>query len=94
MFLSSVSSWEIVIKYGLRRLPLPSSPERYIPEKRSEHGIAALPFDEESALNVLRLPRLHGDPFDRMLVSQAIIHGMTLLTPDEAIIQYPVRTLW
>jgi len=50
--------------------------------------------DEESALHLLRLPSLHGDPFDRMLVSQALVHGLTLVTPDPLIAQYPSRILW
>jgi PIN domain nuclease of toxin-antitoxin system len=53
-----------------------------------------LPIDEESALHVTRLPPLHRDPFDRILVSQAIVHGLVLLTPDPLILQYPARTLW
>jgi PIN domain nuclease of toxin-antitoxin system len=50
--------------------------------------------DEESALQVLRLPPLHRDPFDRMLISQAIAGSLVLLTPDPCIAQYPVRVIW
>jgi PIN domain nuclease of toxin-antitoxin system len=57
-------------------------------------GIQSLAVDEESALHVSRLAELHRDPFDRMLVSQAIVHGMTILTPDPLITQYPARTTW
>ena len=93
-FLSCVSCWEIAVKYGLGRLPLPEPPDRYIPRLREEHGIEPLSLDEESALHVTRLPALHRDPFDRMLVCQAIVRGLVLLTPDEAISQYPVRSKW
>ena len=55
---------------------------------------AALPIDEESALHVAKLPALHADPFDRMLVSQAIVHGLAIVTPDPLVTQYPARTLW
>ena len=51
-------------------------------------------IDEESALHNARLPRLHRDPFDRMLVAQAIVHGMTIVTPDPILRQYPARTTW
>jgi PIN domain nuclease of toxin-antitoxin system len=61
---------------------------------REAHGIASLPIDEESALHVARLPAIHRDPFDRMIVSQAIVHGLTILTPDALVIQYPGRTTW
>jgi PIN domain nuclease of toxin-antitoxin system len=53
-----------------------------------------LPLDEESALQVNRLPPLHADPFDRALVSQSIVHGMTIATPDQQIAAYGVRVLW
>ena len=58
------------------------------------HEIEALPLDEESALHLGRLPALHKDPFDRMLVCQAIAHGLVVLGPDPLIAQYPIRTLW
>jgi PIN domain nuclease of toxin-antitoxin system len=94
VFLSAVSSWEIAAKYNSGRLPLPAPPDRLVPEERRRLGIVALPLDEESTLHVTRLPALHRDPFDRMLVSQAIVHGMTILTPDPLITQYPARTIW
>ena len=94
VYLSAASAWEIAVKHGLGRLPLPGPPDRFVREMREAHGIAALPIDEESALHVARLPALHRDPFDRMLVSQAIVHGLTILTPDESIAQYPGRTTW
>ena len=94
VYLSAASAWEIAVKHGLGRLPLPDAPDRFVREMREAHGIAALPIDEESALHVSRLPMLHRDPFDRMLVSQAIVHGMTILTRDELVTQYPGRTTW
>jgi PIN domain nuclease of toxin-antitoxin system len=94
VYLSSVSAWEIALKYGLGRLQLPESPERFIPAQRTRHGIEPLALDEESALQLARLPRLHRDPFDRMLVCQAIVNGLVILGPDSAISQYPVRAAW
>lgn len=94
VFLSAASAWEIGIKWRLGRLPLPQPPPGFVPQQREIHGIAALPIDEESALHITRLPDLHRDPFDRMLVSQAIVHGLILLTPDPLVTQYPARTLW
>jgi PIN domain nuclease of toxin-antitoxin system len=94
VYLSAVSAWEIVAKHGLGRLPLPEPPERLVPSLRDLHGIEPLPIDEESILQVSRLPALHRDPFDRLLVCQAIVHGMTLLTQDGLIAQYPARVIW
>jgi PIN domain nuclease of toxin-antitoxin system len=94
VFLSSVSTWEIAVKHGLGRLPLPHVPETYVPALRQRHGIASLALSEEATLHLGRLPALHRDPFDRMLVCQAIVEGMVLLTPDDSIARYPVRSLW
>ena len=93
-FLSAASAWEIANKYSAGRLPLPRDPEYFIGEGREKSGIATLPLDEESALLTSRLPRLHGDPFDRMLVAQAMIHDLIIVTPDEDIARYGVRVLW
>ena len=94
IYLSSVSTWEIAIKHSLGRLPLPEPPVRFVPAQRKQHGIDSLPLDEEVTLHLTRLPVLHKDPFDRMLVCQAIVHHFVILTPDELISQYPVRTIW
>jgi PIN domain nuclease of toxin-antitoxin system len=94
VFLSAVSAWEIAVKHGLGRLDLPEEPRLYIPEQRERHGIQALPLDEQASLQVSALPRIHNDPFDRMLVSHALIHGLTILSPDDQIKKYPVRIIW
>ena len=94
VLLSAVSVWEIASKHKAGRLPLPEPPDQLIPTERRLRGVAALAFDEESALQVLRLPPLHRDPFDRMLISQAIAHGLAIVTPDPSIAQYPVRVIW
>ena len=94
VYLSAASAWEIATKHALGRLPLPEPAERLIPRLRERHGVEALPIDEESTLHLPRLPPIHRDPFDRILVCQAIVHGMTLVTPDPVIAQYPARIIW
>ena len=94
IYLSSVSTWEIAVKHSLGKLPLPEPPERFVPAQRKQHGIEPLSLDEEAVLHLARLPALHKDPFDRMLVCQAIVHGLVMLTPDKLVNQYPVRTMW
>jgi PIN domain nuclease of toxin-antitoxin system len=93
-YLSAASAWEISIKHAAGRLRLPERPDIFVPMIREASGIASLEIDEESALHAGKLPGLHSDPFDRMLVAQAIVHGMTILTPDQEIEQYGVRVLW
>jgi PIN domain nuclease of toxin-antitoxin system len=93
-FLSAASAWEIAIKARLGRLPLPAPAGEFVPAQRAAHGLESLAVDEEAALHVAKLPDLHRDPFDRMLVAQAIVGGLVLLTPDDDIRQYPARTLW
>jgi PIN domain nuclease of toxin-antitoxin system len=86
--------WEITTKHKAGKLPLPEPPERLIPTERRLRGVDAFAFDEDAALVVSRLPLLHRDPFDRMLISQAIAHGLAIVTPDPQIAQYPVRIVW
>ena len=93
-YLSAASTWEVALKHALGRLPLPAKPHIYIQHIREKSGILSLPVDEESALYTARLPKLHTDPFDRVLIAQAIVHGMTIVTPDEAIANYGTRILW
>jgi PIN domain nuclease of toxin-antitoxin system len=94
VFLSSVSVWEITVKHGLGKLPLADLPHIYIPNERKKHEIESLPLLEEAVAQLGKLPSHHQDPFDRMLICQAIHHGCILLTPDPAITRYPVNTQW
>jgi len=94
VFFSVVSAWEITVKHAVGRLDLPEDPRLYVPEQREKHGVQSLSLDEVSALQVACLPNIHNDPFDRMLISQALIHGLTIASPDEHIKKYPVRILW
>ena len=94
VYLSVVSSWEICLKYALGRLPLPQEPDVFVPAIRAGGRMLSLQLEEAATLQLFRLPPLHRDPFDRMLICQAIVGGMTLLTPDPGIRQYPVPTAW
>jgi PIN domain nuclease of toxin-antitoxin system len=94
VFLSAASAWEIAVKHALGRLPLPSPPDEMIPRLRSRHRIEPLPVEETETLHVIKLPALHRDPFDRMLVSQAICRNLVIATPDPVVRAYPCRSLW
>lgn len=93
IFLSVASVWEAVIKSQLGKLPLPAPPADYLPQQREAHGITALPIDEGAMSALASLPPLHRDPFDRLLVAQAIQHGLTIATVDADIISYLVPVL-
>ncbi|MDE2762571.1 MAG: type II toxin-antitoxin system VapC family toxin [Gemmatimonadota bacterium] len=94
VYLSALSAWEIAMKHRIGRLPLPQPPHRYVSSRRAWLGLEPLAFDEPAAAHDARLPPLHHDPFDRGLVSQAILNGLTIVTPDEEIAQYPAPVLW
>ena len=91
--LSAVSLWEIIVKHQLGKLSLPQPPEHYIPEQRKRHRIASLPLEEDSVARLQQLPPLHRDPFDRMLICQALAREFTLLTVDDKIRAYPVQVM-
>jgi len=94
VFLSAVSVWEIMVKFSLGRLHLPIPFDQFMTDQRDRHGIMALPLEEHATLHLPKLPSHHRDPFDRMLICQAIHHELTIVTPDEHITQYPVRAFW
>ncbi|MGC2062096.1 MAG: type II toxin-antitoxin system VapC family toxin [Thermodesulfovibrionales bacterium] len=94
VYLSVASAWEIIVKYNLGKLPLPEPPNEFIHKWRNGHQIESLSLDEASVLQLSRLPEYHKDPFDRILICQAIAGSLVILTPDSHITKYPVRTYW
>lgn len=92
--MSAVSSWEICVKENLGGLQLLEPSPKFIPKYRALHGYLELPLDEASVFQLAKLPPIHKDPFDRMLICQAIAKGMTLVTPDPMIAQYPIHIVW
>lgn len=93
VYLSAVSVWEAIVKYQLGKLPLPENPETYLPKQRDLHQIASLALDESSVIQLTKLPPLHRDPFDRMLICQALQNGLTIATVDTAIRVYSVNVM-
>ena len=94
LFLSSISTAEIAIKYSLGKLELAKPPSEIVPEIRRLYAIGQLQLADEDALRLELLAVLHRDPFDRLLVCQALERGLTIVTPDSLITQYPVSCLW
>jgi PIN domain nuclease of toxin-antitoxin system len=93
VYLSVASVWEAVVKYQIGKLPLPGPPEVFLPAERQAHGISSLAIDEETMPHLAGLPLHHRDPFDRILVAQALQHGLTVATVDPAVAVYPVPLL-
>jgi len=92
-FLSAASAWEIAIKYGQGRLKLSEPPVSFIPSRLARDGYAVLPIHLAHAIEAGGLPPLHRDPFDRILVAQARIEEMTILTADPKILAYDVEAI-
>lgn len=88
LFFSAVSLWEISIKRGLGRSDFQADP-RVLRRGLLDNGYSELPVTSEHAVAIEGLPPIHKDPFDRMLVAQATVEGITLLTADSLVAQYP-----
>lgn len=94
LFLSAASGWEMAIKTNLGRLQLPGDLERFIPEQLALNAIESLPVQMSHALHVYNLPNYHRDPFDRLLIAQAQLENLPILTVDPQIARYPVKIIW
>ena len=94
VYLSAVSAWEIARKCLVGKLKLDGPASTVVRESREAAGIESLALTEEDALTAEKLALVHKDPFDRMLIGQAIMQGMTILTPDAVFREYPVRVVW
>lgn len=93
VFLSVASLWETIVKYNLGKLPLPQSPEIYIPNERRRHQIKSLSLHENAVKELVNLPALHRDPFDRILICQTLANNLTIVTVDTQIQNYNVPYL-
>jgi PIN domain nuclease of toxin-antitoxin system len=93
LFLSAASSWEIAIKYALGKLPLPVPPLEYVLGRMETSGTSSLAVQHSHALHAGSLPRHHADPFDRLLIAQAQLENLGILTADPRFGAYAVDLL-
>jgi len=93
LYLSAASAWEIAIKYSQGKLRLPDPPLKFVPSRLQQLGVVSLPIDHVHALHVSTLPEHHRDPFDRLLVAQAQLEHLSILTSDAVFAAYDVRTI-
>ncbi len=91
LVLSSASSWEIAMKFRQGRVHLPHPPDEYLPDAMLASGVGGLPVEHSHALGVSRLDDHHSDPFDRLLVSQAILEDLPIISADPSIAAYEVE---
>jgi PIN domain nuclease of toxin-antitoxin system len=94
LYLSAASSWEIAIKYALGKLPLPLPPAEYVLSRMETSGTSPLPVQHSHALQTGSLPLHHADPFDRLLIAQAQLENLRILTADRKFEAYEVDLLW
>ncbi|MGO8768973.1 type II toxin-antitoxin system VapC family toxin [Mycobacterium sp.] len=90
---SAASAWEIAIKYRLGKLPLPEPPASYVPDRMRRSGTSPLPVDHAHTLRTADLPDHHRDPFDRVLIAQAQLLDLTIITADDQLSAYDVTVV-
>jgi PIN domain nuclease of toxin-antitoxin system len=94
IYFSAASAWELSIKAGLDKLKLPLPPGECIPAFMARQGLRPLAITHTHAVKVYDLPPHHHDPFDRLLIAQAILEDMTILTADRVFAKYSVDVVW
>ncbi|MHB8511654.1 MAG: type II toxin-antitoxin system VapC family toxin [Actinomycetota bacterium] len=94
VFISVVTPWEIIQKFSVGRLLLSESPEVFIHRHISIAGLSVLPITLSHTLALAALPLHHRDPFDRMLIAQAISDNLTLISSDKKMRAYDVKIFW
>lgn len=94
IYFSAATAWELSIKARLGKLELPASPAECIPAFMAKQGLRPLPVTHIHAVKVYDLPTHHQDPFDRLIIAQAMTEEMTVLTSDRVFAKYSVEVLW
>jgi PIN domain nuclease of toxin-antitoxin system len=94
LFLSDVSIWEICLKHSSGKLALPDTPRVWVPQQTDFFHIHDFNLDPASIYRSGELPRVHPDPFDRLLAAQAIESGMTILSPDTPLSLLGASRVW
>jgi PIN domain nuclease of toxin-antitoxin system len=95
LYVSSISALEIAILVKRNRLSLPVAVEEFVDRALRQHGILEIPLDRQIAIASTRLPDIHNDPFDRIIIATALLNGMSILSKDQIIPRYPeVKVVW
>jgi PIN domain nuclease of toxin-antitoxin system len=94
LLFSVASAWEIIIKVNTGKLNIPEKIDTYITNRLTENRFEVLGIELAHALQVAKLPDLHRDPFDRIIIAQSQVMGMPILKIDRLIVQYQVNVIW
>lgn len=94
IYLSAASSWELSIKMRLGKLTFPGPPAQVVPAFMAKQGLLAIAVTHLHAVKVYDLPPHHSDPFDRLIIAQAMVEEMTVLTSDRVFEKYPIDVVW
>ena len=94
LLLSAASGWEIALLWHLERVELPDQPQRFIPEALQKLSVLPLPIGFDAAISAATLPFIHRDPFDRIIIAEALKENVSVLTKDRRFEHYGARTLW
>ena len=94
VFYSQISLWEIQIKYQIGKLSMMDEPAVVMPRELERYSFTRLDMTDAAIFALSRLPPLHRDPFDRMLIAQAKMTGSTLISPNKVFSQYPINVRW
>ena len=94
LFFADASAWEITLKHSAGKLALPAVPREWLPSRLAFFQIASLALSRDAIYRSGELPRVHTDPFDRLLAAQSIEAGMTILSPDQPLSQLGASRIW
>lgn len=94
LFLSTASLWEIAIKVSVGKLTLTQPFAKLFPGQLLANDVVLLPISLDHAARIIDLPFHHRDPFDRMLIAQAMVEDLPLISPDSILARYPIKLIW
>lgn len=94
LFLSDVSVWEICLKHSAGKLKLPGEPRQWLPSRMAFFQVRSIAISQAAIIRSGELPRVHTDPFDRLIAAECMEQGTTILTPDEPFSRLGASRIW
>jgi PIN domain nuclease of toxin-antitoxin system len=94
LFLSAASSWEISVKWRMGLIRFPGPPGEFLADQLLKQRIETLPVQHAHACKLAELATHHENPFERMLIAQALVEGIPIVTPVPEFRRYPAKLIW